>query len=110
MQQWIRISIGHSWIVVTLHASLPLFENNRVDRVKLMILKRWPLEVWSDKSTEIIAELRKLCIEKMIDAFMTDSETKSAFAQGNVRSLKRISYKYLQHGWTYHYSKNLNLL
>ena len=40
--------------------------------------------------------------------YTTQSETKSAFAERNIRSLKNIIYKHLEHKWTYHYINKLS--
>ena len=37
----------------------------------------------------------------------TESETKSAFAERNIRSLKNIIYKYLEEKWTWTYIEDL---
>ena len=66
-----------------------------------------PKKVWSDKGTEFKAEFLKLCKQKNIKWYSTQSETKSAFAERNIRSLKNIIYKYLEEKWTYRYIDSL---
>ena len=74
---------------------------------KKMIQKRQPQKVWTDKGTEFKGAFKQLCDEKSIDTYTTQSETKSAYAERNIRSLKNIIYKHLEHKWTYHYINKL---
>ena len=57
-----------------------------------MTEKRQPQKIWSDKETEFKGAFKNLA-----------SETKSAFAERNIRSLKNIMYKHMENKWTYHY-------
>ena len=54
----------------------------------------------------IRVQRRKFC-EKGIHLYTTENETKSAFAERNIRSLKNIIYKYLEEKWTWTYIKDL---
>ena len=40
--------------------------------------------------------------------YTTQSETKSAYAERNIRSLKNIMYNHLEHKWTCHYKNKSN--
>ena len=58
-----------------------------------MIEKQKPQKVWTDKGTEIKGAFKKLCDQEGIETYTTQSETKSAYAERNTRSLKNIIYK-----------------
>ena len=66
-----------------------------------------PEKVWTDKGTEFKGAFQLLCDKKGIHTYTTNSETKSSFAERNIRSLKNIMYKYLEDKWTYTYLSNL---
>ena len=74
---------------------------------KKMIVKIQPVRVWSDKGTEFKGAFQYLCDERGIATYTTSSETKSAFAERNIRSLKNIMYKHMENKWTYHYINRL---
>ena len=61
-----------------------------------MIRKKQPEKVWTDKGTEFKGAFKKLCEKRGIATYKTQSETKSAFAERNIRSLKTIIYKNFQ--------------
>ena len=75
--------------------------------IKRMITKVAPRKVWSDKGSEFKGEFRNFCQSKGIQTYNTHSETKSAFAERYIRTLKNIIYKYLEKKWSYHYIKKL---
>ena len=50
---------------------------------------------------------KKICEKKEIHLYTTENETKSAFAERNIRSLKNIIHKYLEENWTGTYIKEL---
>ena len=75
---------------------------------KRMIGKRRPQKIWTDKGTEFKGAFKQLCDREGIDSYTTHSETKSAYAERNIRSLKNIIYKYLEHKWTYRYINKLS--
>ena len=72
-----------------------------------MIKKKQPEKVWTDKGSEFKGEFKKFCEKKGIHLYTTENETKSAFAERNIRSLKNIIYKYLEEKWTWTYIKDL---
>ena len=73
-----------------------------------MIEKVQQQKVWSDKGTEFKGAFTSLCVKRRIATFTTASETKSAFAGRNIRSLKNIMYKHMENNWTYHYISKLS--
>ena len=62
-----------------------------------MITKKTrPKKNWVDKGTEFAAEFKKLCKAEGIQIYSTMSETKAAFAERTIRSLKNILYRYME--------------
>lgn len=60
------------------------------DAFKKMLKNNQPQKVWVDKGTEFKGAFKKLCDNKGIEIYSTHSETKSAFAERAIRSLKNI--------------------
>ena len=58
--------------------------------------KNRPKKTWVDKGTEIAGECKKVCKAKGIQIYSTMSETKAAFAERTIRSLKNILYRYME--------------
>ena len=52
--------------------------------------KNQPKKLWVDKGTESSAEFKKNCKHEGIQIYFTMSETKAAFAERTIRSLKNI--------------------
>ena len=71
------------------------------------VRKKQPEKVWTDKGTEFKGAFEKLCEKRGIATYTTQSETKSAFAERNIRSLKSLIYKYLEDKWTWIYIDKL---
>ena len=64
--------------------------------------KNRPRKIRVDKGTEIAGEFRKLCKSQGIQIYSTMSETKAAFAERTIRSLKKILYRYMEdNGYKY---------
>ena len=64
--------------------------------------KNCPKKVWADKRTEFAGEYKKLCTAEGIQFYSTMSETKAAFAERTIRSLKNILYRYMEdNGYKY---------
>ena len=51
---------------------------------------------WFDKGTEFAGEFKKLCKAEGKNIYSTMSETKAAYAQRTIRSLKNILYRYME--------------
>jgi hypothetical protein len=66
-----------------------------------------PEKVWTDKGTEFKGQFEQFCKRRGIETYTTHSETKSAFAERNIRSLKNIIYRHLEEHWTYAYILHL---
>ena len=62
-----------------------------------MITKRnRPKKIWVDKRTEFAGAFKKFCTAEGIRIYSTMSETKAAFAERTIRSLKNILYRYME--------------
>ena len=61
-----------------------------------------PKKIWVDKGTEFAGAFKKFCAAEGIQVYSTMSETKAAFAERTIRSLKNILYRYKEHfGYKY---------
>ena len=58
--------------------------------------KNRPKKIWVDKGTDFAGEFKKICKAEGIRIYSTMSETKAAFAERTIRSLKNILYRYLE--------------
>ena len=62
-----------------------------VKTLSSMITKRnRPKKIWVDKGTEFAGAFKKFCAAEGIQIYSTMSETKAAFAERTIRSLKNI--------------------
>ena len=62
-----------------------------------MITKRnRPKKIWVDKGTEFAGAFKNFCTAAGIQVYSTMSETKAAFAERTIRSLKNILYRYME--------------
>ena len=62
-----------------------------------MITKRnRPKNIWVDKGTEFAGAFKKFCTAEGIQVYSTMRETKAAFAERTIRSLKNIAYRYME--------------
>ena len=58
--------------------------------------KNRPKKIWVDKGTEFAGALKKFCAAEGIQVYSTMSETKAAFAERTIRSLKNTLYRYME--------------
>ena len=58
--------------------------------------KNRPRKIWVDKGTEFAGTFKKFCVAEGIQVYSTMSETKAAFAERTIRSLKNIVYRYME--------------
>ena len=74
-----------------------------VQAFSFMITKRnRPKKIWFDKGTEFAGAFKKFCTAEGIQVYSTVSETKAAFAERTIRSLKNILYRYMEdYGYKY---------
>ena len=62
-----------------------------------MITKRSrPKKIWVDKETEFAGAFKKFCAAEGIQVYSTMSDTKAAFAERTIPSLKNILYRYTE--------------
>ena len=64
--------------------------------LSMVTKKNGPKEIWVEKGTEFVREFKKLCKAEGIQLYSTMSETKAAFAERTIRSLKNILYRYME--------------
>ena len=70
--------------------------------LSMITKKNRPKKIWVDKGTEFAGEFKKLCKAEGIQIYSTMSETKAAFAERTIRSLKNILYRYMEdNGYKY---------
>ena len=61
-----------------------------------------PEKIWIDKGTEYAGAFKKFCAADGIQVYSTMSETKAAFTERTIRSLKNIFYHYMKNfGYKY---------
>ena len=64
--------------------------------------KNRPKFFWVDKGTVFAGAIKKFCAAEGIQVYSTISETKAAFAERTIRSLKNILYRYMEdYGYKY---------
>ena len=68
--------------------------------------KNRPKKICVDQGTEIAGEFKKFCSAEGIEIYSTMRETKAAFAERTIRSLKNILYRYME-DYGYKYIHNL---
>ena len=68
--------------------------------------KNRPKKIWVDKGTEFAGEFKKLCKAGGLQIYSTMSETKAAFAERTIRSLKNIVYRYMEKKWIQAHSQS----
>ena len=55
-----------------------------------------PKKIWVDKGTEFVGAFKKFCTAEGVQVYSTMSETKAAFAERTIRSLKNILYRHME--------------
>ena len=69
---------------------------------KMITKKHRPKKTWVDQGTEYAGEIKIFCIAEGVEIYSKMSETKAAFAERTLRSLKIILYRYLEdYGYKY---------
>ena len=63
---------------------------------KMTTKKNRPKKIWVDQGTEFAGEFKKFCSAEGTEIYSTTSETKAAFAERTIRSLKNILYRYME--------------
>ena len=65
-----------------------------------------PKKIWVDKGTDFAGAFKKFCTAEGIQVYSTKSETKAAFAERTIRSLKNFLYRYME-DFAYNYIHKL---
>ena len=68
--------------------------------------KNRPKKIWVGKGTEVVGKFKKLCKAEGMQIYFTVSETKAAFAERTIQSLKKKRHRYVEDNG-YKYSHNL---
>ena len=69
---------------------------------KMITKKNRSKKIWIDQGTEFAGEFKKFCSAEGIEISSRMSETKVAFAEHTIRSLKNILYRYMEdYGYKY---------
>ena len=69
---------------------------------KMITKKNRSKKIWVDRGTKFAGEFKKFCSAEGIEIYSTMNETKAAFAERTIRSLKNILYHYMEdHGYKY---------
>ena len=71
--------------------------------------KNRPKKIWVDKGTEFAGAFKKFCAAEGIQVYSTMRETKSAFSERKIRSLKNILYRYKEDYWYKYLHKHPNI-
>ena len=58
--------------------------------------KNRPKKIWVDRETEVAGAFKRFCTSEGIQVYSKMSETKAAFAERTIRSLKNIFYRYIE--------------
>ena len=74
-----------------------------VKKVSRMIVKKnRPKKIWVYQGREFAGEFKKFCGTERVEIYSTMRETKTAFAERTIRSLKNILYRYMEdYGYKY---------
>ena len=70
--------------------------------LSMITKKNRPKKIWVDKRSNFAGECQKLCNDEGIQIYCTMSETRAAFAERTIRSLKNLLYRYMEdNGYKY---------
>ena len=64
--------------------------------VTMVLKKSCPKKFWVDKGTEFAGEFEKLCKAEGVQIYSTMNDTKAAFTERTIRSLKNKLYRYVE--------------
>ena len=62
----------------------------------MITIKNRPIQIWEDQGTEFAGEFKNFCCAEGREIHSTMSETKAAFAERTIRSLKNNLYRYME--------------
>ena len=72
-----------------------IVKNGKPPLPKICSATHQPEKIWVDKGREFAGDFATFCRSKGIDIYSTKSETKSALAERNIRSIKSLIFKYM---------------
>ena len=81
-------------------------KGNSQDIFKNVYQSEQTKKIWVDQGTKFAGEFKKFCSSERIEVYSTMRETKEAFAERAIRSLKHILYRYME-DYGYKYIHNL---
>ena len=75
------------------------------------MITKWnrPKKIWVDKGTEFAGAFKKFCAAEVIQVYSTMSETKAAFAERTIRSLKNFVSRYMEDFWVQVYTQTTSI-
>ena len=85
----------------------PLFCRRTTLSQRAKHVQKKPEKIWVDRGREFAREFASFCSENEIKIYSTFSETKSVFAERQIRSLKSLIFKYLHENNTEVYHDKL---
>ena len=68
---------------------------------------QFPKKIWLDHGKEFFGDMSSFCEDVGIKYYHTYSETKVAFGERDIRTLKNLIYRYLEENDTLTYIKEL---
>lgn len=100
MSRFVRVQpMKNKYSTTARDAFMKMLDNNAV-----------PEKVWTDKGKEFKGEFEAFCKQSGIDTYTTESETKAAFAERNIRTLKNLIQKFRETNDSDHYLTDLQSL
>ena len=72
----------------------------------MIIKKILAKKIWVEKGTEFAQQFKKLCKAERLQQYSTVSDTKAAFAEHTIRSLKKVDHCYME-AYGYEYNHNV---
>jgi len=70
-------------------------------------MKTYPKKIWVDQGTEFAGVFKQYCKALGIHVYHTFSDTKAAYAERAIQSLKNVIYRYMEDSGTYRYIDHL---
>ena len=66
---------------------------------KMITKKNRPKKNWVDQGTEFAGEIQNFCSAEGIETYSTISDTKAAFVELTIRSLKNVLFRNMEDFW-----------
>ena len=95
--KYFLVAVGFFLRFVRIQKMKTKYAKDTFQAFRKMISRKPILEkLWVDKGTKYGGTFKKFCREKNIKVYSTMSQTKSAFAERAIQSLKHIIYRYIE--------------